>query len=141
VALRIDIIDMFAVGLTENPENIADILDRLESAGANPDFMVTHRDPRDPQAILWVTPLLTERHKEVSDTLGFYHTKNVHIRVEGESCPGVLGNIFRSIACAVATFPGYTMFQSGGRFLLYIAVDSLDAAEQVVHAMREMELH
>jgi hypothetical protein len=138
MGLDIEIVDEWAVGLSEDKTCLADLLETIETADAGIDFLITHRDPHDLTNLLFIAPMRTEKEREIADQLGFYLSRNVQVRIEGEFTIGIIPYICRRIAGNGITFPGYSVSINTGRFLMYIRLDSRKEAERAVELLQNV---
>ena len=85
---------------------------------------------------MFVTPLHGDREIAVAAQVGFNVTHTLHsVRVVGRDRPGVAAELTQKLADANINLRGFSAAVIGIQFILYIAVDSLQDANQAIEIL------
>ncbi len=137
--LTVERVDVWAASIKDQPGGLAWVLAGLREAGADLDFVVARRSPEEPgTGVVFVTPLRGDHQVAAAADLGFNVTSSLHsVRVEGENRPGVGVDITQKLASAGINLRGLSAGVIGGRFVLYIGLDTAGDADQAMEILRK----
>jgi len=86
--------------------------------------------------VIFVTPLQGDREIAAAAQVGFNVTHTLHsVRVVGRDRPGVAAELTQKLADANINLRGFSAAVIGIQFILYIAVDSLQDANQAIEIL------
>ncbi len=129
--------DVWAAPIEDKPGGLADVLGALRDAGANLQFIIARRAPDQPgKGVLFVTPLQGDREIRAAAEVGFNVTRTLHsVRVLGRDRPGIATELTQKLARANINLRGFSAAVIGAQFIAYIAVDSLQDANQAIEIL------
>jgi hypothetical protein len=132
--LLVERVDVWASSIQDRPGGLADALATLRDAGADLQFIIARRAPEAPgQGVVFVTPLQGDREIRAAAQVGFNVTRQLHcVRVIGPDQPGVAAVLTHKLAEAGINLRGFSASVIGKQFVAYVAVDSLDDANEVM---------
>ncbi|MHC4287182.1 MAG: ACT domain-containing protein [Planctomycetota bacterium] len=138
MSLIIEHVDVWAASLKDKPGSLARMLAGLRDAGADLDFIIARRAPEAPgTGVVFVTPLRGDKEIAAAGELGFNVTRSLHsVRIEGENKPGIAAELTEKIAAAKINLRGLSAAVIGMRFILYIALDTAEDAEEAIKSLR-----
>jgi predicted amino acid-binding ACT domain protein len=86
--------------------------------------------------VIFVTPLQSDREIAAAAEAGFNVTHTLHsIRVVGRDRPGIAAELTQKLADASINLRGFSAAVFGTQFIAYIAVDSLQDANQAIEIL------
>jgi hypothetical protein len=137
--LIIERVDVWAAPIEDKPGGLAKILSGLREAGADLDFVVARRAPEKPgSGVVFVTPLRGDAEVAAAATLGFNVTSSLQsVRIEGDNRQGIVAELAEKIAAAGINLHGLSAAVIGTRFILYLGLDTADAAIKVTQLLRK----
>ena len=137
--LQVDRVDVWASSIKDQPGGLADVLAGLYEAGADLDFVVARRSPEEPgTGVVFVTPLRGDKQVAAAADLGFNVTNSLHsVRVEGDNRAGIGAEITRKLGDAGINLRGLSAAVTGGRFILYIGLDTASDADQAMEILHK----
>jgi hypothetical protein len=137
--LFVERVDVWAAPIEDQPGALADALGILRDAGADLQFIVARRTPHEPgKGVMFVTPLEGDREIAAAAQVGFNVTHTLHsVRVVGRDRPGVAAELTQKLADASVNLRGFSAAVIGRQFIAYVAVDSLQDANQVIEILEQ----
>jgi len=125
---------VWAATIEDTPGALAGMLAALSDAGADLESIIARRAPDHPgKGVVFVTPLRSDREVDAAAQLGFNVTQTLHsVRVQGPNQPGVAARLVQQLADGGVNLRGFSASAAGSEFIAYIAVDSLEDANQVM---------
>lgn len=137
--LLVERVDVWAASLRDEPGSLAGTLTALAEVGADLDFVLARRSAESPgKGVVFVTPLRGDAEIAAAADLGFSLTQRLHsIRIEGDNQRGVCGQVMRRLADAGLNLRGVSAAVIGTRFIIYIALDTLELAEKAARVLTE----
>ena len=135
--LFLEHVDVWAAPIEDKPGALADALGILRDAGANLQFIIARRTPHEPgKGVMFVTPLEGDSEIAAAAQVGFNVTHTLHsVRVVGRDRPGVAAELTQKLADAGINLRGFSAAVIGRQFIAYVAVDSLQDANQVIEIL------
>ena len=135
--LFVERVDVWAATIDDKPGGVADVLAVLRDAGANLQSIIARRAPDQPgKGVVFVTPLQGDREIGAAAQVGFNVTHTLHsVRVLGHDRPGIAAELTQKLADAGINLRGFSASVIGTQFVAYIAVDSLQAANQAMEIL------
>jgi hypothetical protein len=132
--------DVWAATIQDQPGGLASKLEALSQAGANLAFVIARRSPENPgQGVVFVTPIAGSKQKAAAESNGFIRTGSLHsLRIEGVDKPGLCGILARKLAEAGINRRGMSATTLGKRFVMYLALDSIDDLSAARRALRKI---
>lgn len=127
-------VDVWAAQIADTPGGLANLLDTLQSVGANLQSIIARREPQHPgKAVVYVTPLRGDRQIAAAAQAGFNVTHTLHsVQVLGPNRPGIAAEITLKVAESGVNLRGFSAAAIGDRFVAYLAVDSEHDANQII---------
>lgn len=137
--LFVERVDVWAAAIEDKPGGLADVLGILRDAGANLQFIIARRAPNEPgKGVLFVTPLQGDQEIRAAAEVGFNVTHTLHsVRVVGHDRPGVAAELTQKLADANINLRGFSAAVIGAQFIAYIAVDSMQDANQAIELLEQ----
>jgi len=134
-------VDVWAASTVDKPGNLSSILEGLNEAGADLDFVIARRTPEKPgTGVIFLTPIRGDREVKAASTLGFNLTSSVDaVLVEGDNKPGAAARLTGLIADARIDVRGFSLAVIGTRFIAYVGFDSTNDAEKAVEIIQGAE--
>ena len=135
--LFVEHVDVWVAPIEDKPGALADVLSTLRDAGADLDFIIARRAPNDPgKGVMFVTPLQGDREIAAAAQVGFNVTHTLHsVRVVSPDRPGIAAELTQKLADARINLRGFSAAVIGTQFIAYIAVDSLQDANQAIEIL------
>ena len=132
-------VDVWAASIEDKPGGLANKLAVLAEVGADLDFIVARRSPEKPgTGVVFVTPLRGDAEVAAATEVGFAASSSLHsVRVEGPNEPGVAAKLTQVLADAGINLRGLSAAVIGIRFIIYLAVDTSEAATGAMSLLRE----
>ena len=128
----VDKVDVWAGTIVDQPGGLAIVLDALEAAGANLEFVIARRRPEKPgKGVVFVAPLKGAAQSRVAKKAKLSKSKSLHsLRVEGPDKPGLGAKMTCALAEAGVSLRGLSAAALGRRCVVYFAFDNgADAAK------------
>lgn len=139
--LLVERVDVWAAALPDKPGALAAVLAALRDAGANLQFVISRRSAEKPgSAVVFVTPLESDREIAAAATLGFNVTQRLHsVRIFGEDRPGVAAELTQRLADAGINLRGFSASVIGERFAAYVGLDSVEDTVKALEVLQAVE--
>jgi hypothetical protein len=139
MGLFVERVDVWAAAIADKPGGLADVLGILRDADANLQFIIARRAQNEPgKGVMFVTPLQGDREIAAAAQVGFNVTHTLHsVRVVGRDRPGVAAELTQKLADASINLRGFSAAVIGKQFIAYIAVDSLQDADQAIEILEQ----
>ena len=136
--LSVERVDVWAATIEDKPGGLAQVLSALRDAGADLQFVVARRAPEaSGKGVVFVAPLQGEQEIRAATQVGFNVTASLHsVRVMGLDQLGIIAQLTRMLADGGINLRGVSAAVLGTQFIAYIAVDSLDDAEQAIDILQ-----
>lgn len=133
-------IEVWEANIADQPGGLAHALDALDDAGVDIQFIVARRGlAASGRGQVLITPLRGDHQVAVAAHAGFHIPEHIHaIRVSGHGRSGLLAGLPGMIARLGINLHGFTASTVGQEFVAYIAADSQDDADRIVHALRQL---
>jgi len=137
--LFVERVDVWAATIEDKPGGLADVLAVLRDAGANLQSVIARRAHDQPgKGVLFVTPLQSDMEIRAASEVGFNVTHTLHsVRVLGRDRPGIAAELTQRLADAGINLRGFSASVIGNQFIAYVAVDSLQDANQVIELLKK----
>jgi hypothetical protein len=136
--LIVESVDVWAATIEDKAGGLAQVLSALRDAGADLQFVVARRTPEAPgKGVVFVAPLQAEREILAATQAGFNKTPSLHsVRVMGLDQQGIIANLTQKLADEGINLRGVSAAVLGSQFIAYLAVDSLDDANQAMDILQ-----
>lgn len=136
--LLVEHVDVWAATIQDQPGGLAQLLGALRDAGASLQSIIARRAPEAPgNGVVFVTPLHTDQEIAAAAQVGFNVTHTLHsVRVTGRDRPGIAAELTQKLAEAGINLRGFSASVIGAQFVAYVAVDSLQAANQAMEVLK-----
>lgn len=130
-------VDVWAAGIKDQPGALAGKLMALVEAGADLDFVISRRCPESPgRGVVFVSPLRGDREVQAGGAVGFSAANSLHaVRVEGDNRSGVAAEMLDRLGKAGLNIRGFSAAVIGKRYIAFIALDTPEAAAQVINLL------
>jgi hypothetical protein len=138
--LLVERVDVWAATIQDKPGELAEVLNALRDEGANLQSIIARRAPQEPgKGVVFVTPLQGDREIAAAAEMGFNVTHTLHsVRVMGRDRPGIAAELTQKLADAGINLRGFSASVIGTQFVAYIAVDSLQDANQAIEILKKV---
>lgn len=138
-SMIVEHVDVWAVSIKDTPGGLAKILSGLRASGADLDFIIARRAPDKPgSGVVFVAPLRGDAEIRAAAALGFNVTSSIKsLRVEGDNKPGIAAELTEKLAAAGINLHGFSGAVIGGRFILYIGLDSSEDAVKATQLLKK----
>jgi hypothetical protein len=138
MGLTVQRVDVWAVSIEDQPGGLAEKLAPLAEAGADLEFVIARRAPDKPgTGVVFVTPLQGDAQTEAAAKAGFAVAESLHsVRVEGDNAPGIGAQLTKQLADAGINLRGLSAAVIGGRFIMYLALDTADDAKKAMSLLQ-----
>ncbi len=135
--MKVEMADVWVAGIKDRPGGLAELLDGLQKAGADLNFLLARRAPDQPgEGVVFVTPLEGDEQIEAARKLGFDVVTSVKsLRIEGENHPGAAADVAKKLAEAGINLRGFSGAAAGPRSVFYIGFDSAEEAAKAVKVL------
>ena len=136
--LTIERVDVWAASVEDKVGGLGHLLAGLRDAGADLDFILARRAPDQPgKGVVFVTPLRGDAEIAAAAELGFKMTSSVHsVRIEGDNRRGVASELTEKLRAAGINLRGFSAAVIGPRFIIYIGLDSSEAAAKAAEILQ-----
>lgn len=136
--LLVERVDVWAAPIEDKPGGLAQVLRALRDAGADLQFVVARRTPETPgKGVVFVAPLQADREIRAATQVGFNVTPSLHsVRVMGLDQLGIIAELTQMLADGGINLRGVSAAVLGSQFIAYLAVDSLDDANQAMDILQ-----
>jgi hypothetical protein len=136
--LSVELVDVWAATIADQPGGLAHVLGALRDAGADLQFVVARRTPEAPgKGVVFVAPLQGETQIRAAKQAGFNVTSSVHsVRVMGLDQLGIVGQLAQKVAEGAINLRGISAAVLGSQFIAYLALDTLDDAEKAMDILQ-----
>ena len=137
--LIVECVDVWAATIEGKPGGLANKLTALAEAGADLDFIITRRAPEKPgTGVVFVTPLRGDREVAAAAEAGFASAAGLHsVRIEGPNQPGIAAKLAQKLGKEGVSLRGLSAAVIGARFIVYLALDTAEDAEQAMDILKE----
>ncbi|MBC8752802.1 hypothetical protein OKW43_007479 [Paraburkholderia sp. WC7.3g] len=136
--LIVERVDVWAATIEDKPGGLATVLSALRDAGADLQFVVARRTPEAPgKGVVFVAPLQGDSEIRAAAQVGFNVTPSLHsVRVMGLDQLGIVAELTQKLADGEINLRGVSAAVLGSQFIAYLAVDSLEDANQAMDILQ-----
>ena len=140
MALKVTRVDVWAATMEDRPGGLAGKLEALAEAGANLEFVVARRVPDKPgTGVVFVAPVKGATAVKTAAAAGFAKAESMHsVRAEGPDKPGLGARITQELAAAGINLRGLSAAAIGKRCVVYLALDTDDAAAKAMKILKKI---
>jgi hypothetical protein len=130
--------EVWVAELRDRPGALANKLAALAEVGADLEFIIARRAPEKPgTGVVFVTPLRGDAEIEAASEIGFTLSASLNsMRIEGANKPGVAAELTRKLAEADINLRGLSAAVIGTRYVMYLALDTREDAEDVMRILQ-----
>lgn len=131
--------EVWVASMQDKPGVLGNKLAALAEVGADLGFIITHRSPEKPgTGVVFVTPLRGDKEIQAATAEGFSASSHLHsLRVEGKNEPGIAAKVTQQIGQAGLNLHGFSGAVIGTQFVLHLAFDTAEAAQQALAVLRQ----
>ncbi len=139
MSLTVERVDVWAAAIEDEPGGLAEKLAPLSEAGADLAFAIARRAPEEPgTGVVFVTPLVGDAQTGAAEKAGFTVADSLHsLRIEGDNKPGIGAQLTRKLADAGINLRGLSAAVIGGRFIMYLALDTAKDTDKAVSIIQD----
>ena len=139
MGFKLDRVHVWSGEVMDQAGGVAAKLSLLAQAGANLEYVYTRRQPEKPgTGILLVAPVTGPLQVRAAKAAGLSETNDpVVLRVEGDNSAGLAHRVTQQWAMAGLSLQGLMMSVMGGRFLGYVAFDTVADANRAAAILGE----
>ena len=139
MSLTVERVDVWAATIEDEPGGLAKKLAPLSEAGADLAFAIARRAPEEPgTGVVFVTPLVGDAQTGAAEKAGFAVADSLHsLRIEGDNKPGIGTQLTRKLADAGINLRGLSAAVIGGRFIMYLALDTANDADNAMGVIQD----
>lgn len=136
--LLVERVDVWAAPIEDKPGGLAQVLSALRDAGADLQFVIARRTPEAPgKGVVFVAPLQSDSEIRAATQVGFNVTPSLHsVRVMGLDQLGIIAELTQRLGDGGINLRGVSAAVLGTQFIAYLAVDSLDDANQAIDILQ-----
>ena len=140
MGFSVERVDVWASSIKDQPGGLAETLAPLAEAGADLEFVVARRAADEPgTGVVFVAPLQGDAQAGAGEKAGFFVADTLHsLRIEGDNKPGIGVQLTRTLADAGINLRGLSAAVIGGRFIMYLALDTVADAEKATSLLQEV---
>lgn len=129
-------VDIWVSEIRNRPGELAGLLESLQAAGAELEFIVGRPEDAGSSAV-FVAPLIGPGQRAASERLGLHRSEHMHaIRVAGPDAKGLGARVARIVADARINLRGVTAASIQEHSVLYLRFDSAADAERGSEAIK-----
>ncbi len=140
MAYTVERVDVWAGSVDDKPGGVAAVLEGLEQAGANLEFVIARRD-KPGTGVVFLAPLKGAALARTARGLGLQKAESLQsVRLEGPDKPGLGARITRALADAGINLRGISAAALGRRSVVYFAFDSRADATKASRVLRNLKL-
>ena len=132
--------DTWMATIEDRAGGAAEKLKPLAQAGADLEFVLVQRTPeRDGKGIVTVAPIRGFKVIKAAEAAGFEKPQSLcRVRIEGPDKPGLAAKITGAVAGVGISFRRLTQVAIRGRFVAYLALDSVEDAEKAMRVLKKL---
>ena len=140
MGFKLDRVHVWSCEVADTAGGVAAKLAILAQAHTNLEYIYTRRQPEKPgTGILYVAPLSGPLQIRSAKSAGLAETNNpVVLRVEGDNQAGLGHRVTQEWALAGLSFQGMTMAVLGGKFVGYVAFDTVTDANRAAAILSDL---
>jgi hypothetical protein len=133
--------DIWVAEIDDQPGALAQVLETLASAGADLHGVIARRQPDKPgTGLVFLTPVKGRKQQDAARSAGLAPAADIaNLRIEGPDRPGIASRVARAIADSGVNIRGYSAMASGNKFIAYIGLDSVTAANDAARAIKAVD--
>jgi len=141
MALKVSRVDTWAATIEDRPGGLARKLKALAEGGVNLEMIIARRTPERPgEGVVFVAPVKGVRQGRAALAAGFTRAEAMHtVRAEGPDKPGLGARITQALAQAGVNLRGLSAAAIGKKCVVYLAVDTADAAARAAGVMKKIK--
>jgi hypothetical protein len=138
--IKVTEVEVWAANVEDRPGGLTEKLTPLAIAGARLEFIIARRAPEQPgKGVVFVTPLKGVKQVKAATRAGFVQTGSLHsVRIEGTDQPGLAATMAKALADAGINLRGLSATVIGKRFIVYLALDSVDDGEEALRVLKNL---
>ncbi len=131
-------VPVWAASIEDKPGGLAEKLRALADAGADLELIIARRSTEKPgTGVVFVTPVRGDEQASAARAAGFSGAGGLHsVRIQGPDSPGLGARIAETLAGAGVNLRGYSAATIGGQCVVYLALDSDDAAVKAASVVK-----
>ena len=139
MGFKLDRVHVWSAEVADQAGGVSGKLLLLAQAGANLEYVYTRRTPEKPgTGVLYVAPVTGPLQVRAAKAAGLSETNDpVVLRVEGDNAAGLAHRVTQQWAMAGLTLQGLMMSVFGGRFVGYVAFDTVADANRAAAILGE----
>jgi hypothetical protein len=139
MGFKLDRVHVWSGEVADQAGGVAAKLALLAQAGANLEYVYTRRTPEKPGAgMLYVAPVTGPMQVRAARAAGLTETNDpIVLRVEGDNAAGLAHRVTQQWAMAGLSLQGLMMSACGGRFVGYVAFDTVADANRAAAILGE----
>jgi hypothetical protein len=139
MGFKLDRVHVWRGDVADQAGGVSAKLALLAQAGANLEYVYTRRTPEKPgTGVLYVAPVTGPMQVRAARAAGLSETNDpVVLRVEGDNAAGLAHRVTQQWAMAGLSLQGLMMSVFGGRFVGYVAFDTVADANRAAAILGE----
>ena len=139
MGFKLDRVHVWSGEVADQAGGVAAKLSLLAQGGANLEYVYTRRTPEKPgTGVLYVAPVTGPMQVRAARAAGLSETSDpVVLRVEGDNSAGLAHRVTQQWAMAGLSLQGLMMSVVGGRFVGYVAFDTVGDANRAAAILGE----
>jgi hypothetical protein len=132
--------DVWVVGLTDQPGELSEKLRGLAEAGANLHFLLARRTPAESgKAVAFVAPIKGARQTKAAKQMGFHKSKTLcGVQVTAADKPGLATALTEALADCGINLRGFSGVTVGKRAVFHIACDTPSDAARAIRSFQKI---
>lgn len=129
-------VDVWVGDILNRPGSLARVLEALDTAGADLEFLVARQVSRNTSRV-FLSPLRTAAQRKTAADVGLVRAENMHsMRIEGPNKPGLAARISRALADAGLNIRGVSAAAQNAKVALYFGFSSADDLKTAVRVAK-----
>ncbi len=129
-------VDVWVGDILNRPGSLARVLEALDAAGADLEFLVARQVSRNTSRV-FLSPLRTAAQRRAAADVGLVRAENMHsMRIEGPNKPGLAARISRALADAGLNIRGVSAARQNAKVALYFGFSSADDLKAAVRVAK-----
>lgn len=139
MALKVTKAEVWVAGMEDRPGTLAAKLSALSGAGANFQWVLARRSSEAPgESVVFLTPLKGAKQLKAAQAAGFRKLDNIHsVRIEAPDKPGLAAKVAQKLGAAGINLRGFSAACLGKSCVMYLALETAEAAERAVKELRK----
>jgi hypothetical protein len=140
MSFKLDRVHVWSGEVADTAGGVTGKLSFLAQAGANLEYIYTHRIPNQPgSGILYVAPVTGPLATRAAKSAGLHETNSpVVLRIEGDNAAGLAHRVTNQWAAEGLSLQGLMMSVMGDKFVGYVSFDTVADANRAAAILGDL---